>query len=456
MAKITPLQAVMSRMKTPTKGGVVARVAPSPAGRGWKAASPVATGRLAPPKSTMPPAVEQMLTAGMGLPIASSPPGSVIGAGMIQAPSIDFLTGGDRLPNQIGIPSGYPAAEQTPSAQTGAQAIISAASGGAVLPTVGAPSQSFLTGGGKTTTVAQEVPGPSAPGGAGPLLLGAGAGFLVGGPVGAVVGAIAGSIAGRKAQAASEEPLPAAGWAAIDAVAFGGIGSFLKKTVRKVGSAIDPRNVKKAIGFVAAPIIAPSAFLLKGTTAAARAAHIPGAKSADNFVGSAYRSDLVTSARYGSGVLALVGAAAVGGIAAAPVVGSLGTSLGITGVGAATAGGKIVSGLLKGPPAAEQTIAVQPAGAKGAAALGPIAGLGIGFLAGGPIGALVGGAAGWFLGRSGSIPQPPTTTVAVNGYGFGAYGIVRTKPRTTPPIVARRPPSFLPTRRGTLYRQSWR
>lgn len=314
-------------------------------------------------------------------------------------------------------------------ATSSTQAILSAAAGGAVMPVVqtpsGASSQIAPSGADSASETAVEVPGPTAPKpSALPMVMAAGAGFLIGGPIGAVVGAFVGSRASKKPEAAQATPEAVAGWAALDAIdviAFGGLWGKVKKAAKKITKPVrttvrqfditnrkallgkvTPKPVRNVVRFVARPAIATSTAALTGGLS----------------VFAAQRAGGRWKATYGvkPTAIGLAAGAAIGGaILAAPAVASaIGGGTAITGGTAASAlavGSKIIGGAASfvggSAASAEEVVAEQgievsgPTAEKpsGLAALAPIAAAAAGGLLAGPIGAVAAGAAGYFLSK---------------------------------------------------------
>jgi hypothetical protein len=195
---------------------------------------------------------------------------------------------------------------------------------------------------------------------------------------------------------------------------YGGFFSKITKAVRSTVSSFDPTkkggilNPVKALGtLIAAPLVVPTAALVKGTTwAAAQTGLKP-------LVKLNAAEDKVVNSKFGKAVVAsfetqmIVGAAVGGAIVAAPVVSSAASAAWGTAGAAVTAAGadlakKNLMGLVAAKPVTPTVAPLPVAGPPPAA--GPsfaaiLAAAGAGFLVAGPPGAVVGGGAGYVLGR---------------------------------------------------------
>lgn len=298
------------------------------------------------------------------------------------------------------------------------QAILATASGASSSPVSGVASAA--------------APAPS---GLGPLLAGAGAGFLVGGPPGAAIGAVAAHFLTRKKEA-TMPATPTSQFAHFSHPAFGeyAFGSWFSKavktvthaassvvsTVGAVGRAVDPTSSRSI--FAGIPMVGGMITNLSRQAIATSAAGLTGGASVllaqkgvlpkSTFGLKTTTQGFLTGATIGAGILA-------------------GGSIG------AIASGVIKSGAAAGQPVPQpaQAVPVQepvpppvttvtplaqpaPAGTNLGAIL---AGAGAGFLLGGPIGAGIGGIAGALV-----KPKMPAAPVyGLSGYGAAADAVIR-------------------------------
>lgn len=190
---------------------------------------------------------------------------------------------------------------------------------------------------------------------------------------------------------------------------FAEFGSWLSKAVKSVGSAVKStaqgfvkNPLKETAAFIAAPLVVPTAALVKASTWSLAQTGAKPLVKLDAAVGGITRSDIGKT--LGSAFISqmVVGAAVGTAIVAAPAIGSALSAVGGT---AATAAADIAKKNLAGLSAKPVTPAVVPIPAgtvppsTGPSLATVLAGAGAGFLVAGPPGALVGGGAGYVIGR---------------------------------------------------------